>query len=77
MAQTISSQLGPEAVAHPPVDIPSEKEDQSQTVQTQVGPNAVAPPADYTTEDPNDLVFHDLPPFPEVCTFIRFDGIVS
>ena len=74
MAQTATSQIGPDAIAKPPVeDIQVEpapelhhlKDDKNQTSATQIGREAVAPPADATAEDENDLVFHDIPPFPE------------
>ena len=32
---------------------------------TQLGPDAVAAPADMAVGDEGDLVFHDIPPFPE------------
>jgi hypothetical protein len=37
----------------------------AQTVATQLGPEAVAAPANATAEDEGDLIFHDIPPFPE------------
>ena len=33
--------------------------------QTTMTPEAIAPPADATAENEDDLVFHDIPPFPE------------
>ena len=75
MAQTTATQFGPDAVAHPPVDVHVDPlpqqyhfqdDAQKHTSETQMGPNAIAPPADHMAEDENDLVFHNLPPFPEV-----------
>ena len=37
----------------------------AQTIATQLGPEAVAAPVDMAAEDEGDLVFHDIPPFPE------------
>ena len=73
MAQTSTSQIGPNAIAHPPVDaqlnpVPELhhlKDEPKETSESQLGPNAVAPPADCTAEDESDLIFHDLPPFPD------------
>ena len=37
----------------------------AQTTSSQLGPEAIAPPVDITVENEDDLVFHDIPPFPE------------
>ena len=64
MAQTTSTQLGPTAIAHPAINSPPSNE-KPQTSATQLGPSAIAPPAVYVANDEDDLVFTDIPPFPE------------
>ena len=77
MAQTTTSQLGPQAVAPPPASLPSTSGDTppvpnqhhlkepQQTSTTQLGPGAVAPPATHTALQEDELEYEDLPPFPE------------
>ena len=71
MAQTMTSQLGANAIASPatnfdpnPAPYLHHLESKPQTVNTQVGGHAIAPPQ-ARTEDNTDLDFDDLPPFPK------------
>lgn len=68
-----TSQLGPTAVAQPAVStleaapVPELHHldlDKKHTTETQLGPDAIAPPAGATADSEDDLVFHDIPPFP-------------
>ena len=75
MSQTPTTQVGPHAIANPTVNgihiepVPElhhlKDGIETHTTASQLGPNAIAPPSDATVEDENDLVFHDIPPFPE------------
>lgn len=72
MAQTMATQLGANAVAPPAMPVESNtlpeqrhfKESQ-QSSSTQLGRGAVASPATHTTSEDDDLVYIDLPPFPD------------
>lgn len=72
MAQTVTTQLGSNAVAPPAMPVPNESlpeqhhlKEPEQTSSTQLGPGTIAPPATHTAAIDEDLVYPDLPPFPE------------
>lgn len=71
MTQTTATQLGPDAVAPPPMPVESNTlpeqhhlKQTQQTSSTQLGHGAVAPPATHISGEHNDSIYPNLPPFP-------------